>query len=254
MRPHGLTGVPITDANHEWQGYIPFDQLPSVYNPPGGILATANSRITPDGYATPVTLDWGPPYRNERIWKVLASKPKLAAADMLALQNDVYSPAGPGTGAAIYLRHRSCGASEPQIAPGGEPNAHLGRERDDSVGGGNDCGRDPRCVMANDFEAAIGSRLEAVSVASSSFVQEQIVTGAIAALGCRASTATGMNFLAAAWTVECRPCMRRWICKPGITGKRIQWKVGHPAVWRHPVDAGDGPARECSRSRAMEPR
>lgn len=91
MRPHGLTGVPIGDANHEWQGYIPFDQLPSVYNPPGGILATANSRVTPDGYANPVTLDWGPPYRNERIWKVLASKPKLSAADMLALQNDVYS-------------------------------------------------------------------------------------------------------------------------------------------------------------------
>lgn len=91
MRPHGLMGVPITDTNHEWQGYIPFDQLPSVYNPPGGILATANSRVTPDGYATPVTLDWGAPYRNERIWKVLDSKPKLSAADMLALQNDVYS-------------------------------------------------------------------------------------------------------------------------------------------------------------------
>ncbi len=91
MRPHGLTGVPITDTNHEWQGYIPFDQLPSVYNPPGGILATANSRITPDGYAYPVTLDWGSPYRNERIWKVLGSQPKLSATDMLALQNDVYS-------------------------------------------------------------------------------------------------------------------------------------------------------------------
>ena len=91
MRPHGLAGVPITDANHEWDGYIPFDKLPSVYNPPGGVLATANSRVTPDGYPYPVTLDWGGPYRNERIWKVLASKPKFSAADMLALQNDVYS-------------------------------------------------------------------------------------------------------------------------------------------------------------------
>jgi penicillin G amidase len=91
MRPNGLMGVPITDANHEWQGYIPFDQLPSVYNPPGGILATANSRVTPDGYPYPLTLDWASPYRNERIWKVLARKPKLSAADMLALQDDVHS-------------------------------------------------------------------------------------------------------------------------------------------------------------------
>lgn len=91
MRTNGLSGVPITDDSHEWQGYVPFDKLPSVYNPPSGILATANSRITPDGYPYPLTLNWAAPYRNERIWKVLESKPKLSAADMLALQNDVYS-------------------------------------------------------------------------------------------------------------------------------------------------------------------
>lgn len=91
MRPNGLSGVPITDEGHEWKGYVPFDQLPSVYNPPSGILATANSRVTPDGYPYPLTLDWAAPYRNERIWKVLASKPKLSSSDMLALQNDVYS-------------------------------------------------------------------------------------------------------------------------------------------------------------------
>ncbi len=91
MRPNGLMGVPIADANHEWQGYVPFEKLPSVYNPPSGILATANSRITPDDYPYPLTLDWAAPYRNERVWKVLAGKPKLSTADMLALQNDVYS-------------------------------------------------------------------------------------------------------------------------------------------------------------------
>jgi len=91
LRPNGLSPVPIADDQHEWQGYIPFDLLPSAYDPPGGILATANARITPDGYPYPITLDWGAPYRNERIWKVLSSKPKLAAADLLALQNDVQS-------------------------------------------------------------------------------------------------------------------------------------------------------------------
>lgn len=91
LRPGGLSGVPIADETHEWQGYIPFEQMPSSYDPPGGILATANARITPDDYPYLLTLDWGAPYRNERIWKVLANKPKLSAADMLALQNDVQS-------------------------------------------------------------------------------------------------------------------------------------------------------------------
>ena len=91
LRPNGLCATPITDFNHEWQGYIPFDAMPSSYDPPGGILATANSRVTPDDTPYPLTLNWADPYRNERIWKVLARKPKLSAADLLALQNDVHS-------------------------------------------------------------------------------------------------------------------------------------------------------------------
>ncbi|HTW47227.1 MAG TPA: penicillin acylase family protein [Acidobacteriaceae bacterium] len=90
-RPGGLEGVPITDNQHEWQGYIPFDQMPSVYDPPDGILATANARVTPDGYPTPLTLEWAEPYRNERIWKWLAPKQNLTQQEMLTLQTDVYS-------------------------------------------------------------------------------------------------------------------------------------------------------------------
>ena len=65
--------------------------LPSVEDPPGGILATANSRITPDGYPYPLTLEWASPYRNESIWKWLESRDHLTAADMLTLQTDIYS-------------------------------------------------------------------------------------------------------------------------------------------------------------------
>ncbi|HEY6447677.1 MAG TPA: penicillin acylase family protein [Acidobacteriaceae bacterium] len=90
-RPGGLAGVPITDVQHEWQGWIPFEQLPSAFDPPDGILATANARVTPDGYPTPLTLEWAEPYRNERIWKWLEPKDKLTQADMLTLQTDVYS-------------------------------------------------------------------------------------------------------------------------------------------------------------------
>lgn len=91
QRPGGLVGVPITDTVHEWQGVIPFATMPASFDPPGGILATANSRITPDGYPTPLSLEWASPYRNERIWKWLASHEKLTRPDMLRLQTDITS-------------------------------------------------------------------------------------------------------------------------------------------------------------------
>ena len=95
-QPTALSPVP-TDAaapeasTHEWAGYIPYDQLPQSINPAGGVLGTANSRITPDTYPFPITLDWGDPYRNERIWRQLTGRSGLTPADMLALQTDVYS-------------------------------------------------------------------------------------------------------------------------------------------------------------------
>jgi penicillin amidase len=91
MRPTGISGVPITDTQHEWQGYVPFEALPSTLDPPNGILATANARITPDGYPYPLTLEWASPYRNERIWHWLAAQDKFARADMIKLQTDIYS-------------------------------------------------------------------------------------------------------------------------------------------------------------------
>lgn len=92
-QPGAISPVPsdALDKTQEWVGYIPFDQLPQSFDPPDGVLATANARVTPDGYAFPITLDWSAPYRNERIWKVLTSRNHLTAADMLTLQTDVSS-------------------------------------------------------------------------------------------------------------------------------------------------------------------
>src|SRR3984957_18053347 len=97
LRPAGLSGVPIVetgtaaDSEHEWQGYVPFAELPNVLDPDNGIVATANSRITPDGYPYPLALNWDAPYRNERIWKWLSGHTKLTPRDMLTLQTDTFS-------------------------------------------------------------------------------------------------------------------------------------------------------------------
>jgi penicillin G amidase len=98
MTPSPISPVPADalDTTQDWVGTIPYDKLPQVVDPPNGILATANNRVTPDDYSYPLALNWGSPYRNQRIWKELtgkfiSTKNQLAPADMLALQTDVYS-------------------------------------------------------------------------------------------------------------------------------------------------------------------
>jgi penicillin amidase len=91
LRPAGLTGVPIQDGAHAWQGYIPFEQMPSAVDPPSGFLATANARVTTDSSPYRLSLEWADPYRAQRIYKALQGRDRLTAKDMLAVQTDIYS-------------------------------------------------------------------------------------------------------------------------------------------------------------------
>ena len=91
----GLSLVRGEDDAHEWTGYIPWDEMPCVFNPPAGFLATANSRITPRDYGYPAANQWASAHRTWRIYQVLeswiAGGKRLTPADMLSLQTDVYS-------------------------------------------------------------------------------------------------------------------------------------------------------------------
>ena len=89
----------VMDSRCEWGDrvsspysmYIPFDQMPNTFDPPSGFLATANSRVTTDKSPYLLTLEWVDPYRIERIYKSLDGRDQLKPADMLAVQDDVYS-------------------------------------------------------------------------------------------------------------------------------------------------------------------
>jgi penicillin amidase len=95
IRAAGDGSLPVSGADnaHEWTSFIPFEKLPSIYNPPSGIIATANGRITPDNYPNSVSMEWEAPWRTARIYHVLESGRQFSPADMLALQTDIHSEA-----------------------------------------------------------------------------------------------------------------------------------------------------------------
>ncbi len=93
IRAAGDGSLPASGADnaHEWISYIPFEKLPSIYNPPSGIIATANGRIAPDNYPNSISMEWEAPWRTARIYHVLESGRQFSPADMLALQTDIQS-------------------------------------------------------------------------------------------------------------------------------------------------------------------
>lgn len=78
-------------GNFEWDGYIPFDRLPSFYNPASGIVATANQNPFPPDFAYRIDGNFADKYRIQQIRALLSRKQKLTVDDMLAVQKDVYS-------------------------------------------------------------------------------------------------------------------------------------------------------------------
>ena len=51
----------------EWTGWIPFDALPHMYDPPEHFIVTANHRPAPASYPYLLGLEWVEPYRAQRI-------------------------------------------------------------------------------------------------------------------------------------------------------------------------------------------
>jgi penicillin G amidase len=95
IRAAGNGSLPVSGADdaNEWTSYIPFNKLPNIYNPPSGIIATANGRITPDQCPNSISMEWEAPWRTARIYHVLESGRQFSSADMLNLQTDIHSEA-----------------------------------------------------------------------------------------------------------------------------------------------------------------
>ena len=96
----GLVPVPGWTDEFEWQGFIPYDSLPSIYNPERGYIATANQALVPleyydqlaeelgEGPNYVISQEWNYGYRAQRIVELLEDKALHTIASFQAIQGD----------------------------------------------------------------------------------------------------------------------------------------------------------------------
>jgi len=90
-RPSSLLPLDGWDTENDWRGFIPFEELPRVLNPPAGFIATANNKIVDDSYPHYLSHFFEPPHRAARIGQLVASRDKHSVDDMSNMQMDMVS-------------------------------------------------------------------------------------------------------------------------------------------------------------------
>ena len=78
----------------EWEGTIPYDELPEVVDPESGFLVTANNRVVGDDYPHHITSEWFDGFRAKRIEDLLLAGDEHDLDGFEAMQTDVLSNLG----------------------------------------------------------------------------------------------------------------------------------------------------------------
>ena len=81
-------------GEYEWEGIIPFEELPQVDNPKCGYIVTANNPVVDRSFKHHISWDWMNPVRAHRIEELLLSRDKLDVDFFREMQTDVHCQTG----------------------------------------------------------------------------------------------------------------------------------------------------------------
>jgi penicillin G amidase len=90
-RGEGTVPVPGWTDEYEWDGFVPFDELPWSENPDEGFLATANNKIHDDSYPYLIGKDFLPPFRARRIVQMITATEKHSRESFARMHMDTMS-------------------------------------------------------------------------------------------------------------------------------------------------------------------
>lgn len=90
---HGATGRLPADgsAGADWKGFLPYESLPHLVDPPQGFIVTANQKSTDERSPQPLSYSWDRPYRYQRITALLRGMAAPTPEDFRRLQADTRS-------------------------------------------------------------------------------------------------------------------------------------------------------------------
>ncbi len=87
---HPTLPFPGWTDEYEWKGFVPFEKLPTMFNPPEHYIATANNKIS-EKFPYHISNLWEPPSRIQRIQELLNAQEKFSVQDFKKMQLDEYS-------------------------------------------------------------------------------------------------------------------------------------------------------------------
>jgi penicillin amidase len=92
--PPGYWPAPGWDPQYDWKGFVPFDQMPTAYDPLEGYIVAANQAVTAS--QTPfLTTEWDYGFRSERIRTMITATPKVTPDQMSQIQGDTRNEFAP---------------------------------------------------------------------------------------------------------------------------------------------------------------
>ncbi len=87
----GIAPSPGWEPRFDWQGYVPYAEVPRSIDPASGVLVTANNRIVASDFPHHLTYEWFAGYRAQRIRQMIDARERHDVASSRAMQADVLS-------------------------------------------------------------------------------------------------------------------------------------------------------------------
>ena len=82
QKGNGLLPVPGWSDEYAWTDWVPWDEIPSLYNPPEGLIVTANHKAVADDYPYFLSYEWAHPSRALSIQREYEGRNDLTLKDM----------------------------------------------------------------------------------------------------------------------------------------------------------------------------
>jgi penicillin G amidase len=91
QRDEIIAVLPGWTGKYDWKGFVPFEELPYLFNPSNGSVASANNKTTGNDYPYHIGTWYSLPSRYDRITELLNAKEKFSIDDFKDIQLDQHS-------------------------------------------------------------------------------------------------------------------------------------------------------------------